>query len=205
MVDPEFVEDQDWRNGNEAIGQGRGDLAEFITTLGAPSDGGTALFLRYTFEIDDPARFMDLEMSVRYKEGFVAFLNGVEIARENYDGNITWDGRPSQELGLIDAQFARWIELDEDTAQHLRAGVNVLAVAVFQLHPDDTELLFEIELQCIVQRPGTPGIPESKEGGDVSVFQVAPTDGNDDDDFIVIQNQENDTVDVSNWRVSGDG
>jgi len=51
------------------------------SSIDAPS--GASLYLRLRFDVDAPERVVSLELSVLYKDGFVAYLDGREIARRN--------------------------------------------------------------------------------------------------------------------------
>ena len=40
----------------------------------------TSVFVRLPFEVEDPSQIKGLHMSARYDDGFIAYLNGVEVA-----------------------------------------------------------------------------------------------------------------------------
>src|SRR2546423_401999 len=48
-------------------------------------------YLRLPFSVSDPALFTDLRLRLRYDDGFVAFLNGQEVARRNAPASLSWD------------------------------------------------------------------------------------------------------------------
>ena len=52
--------------------------------------GTVSVYARAVFPLDDPAKILDVVLDIDFDDGFAAFLNGVEIAREN----ITDLGRP---------------------------------------------------------------------------------------------------------------
>jgi CotH kinase protein/Chitobiase/beta-hexosaminidase C-terminal domain/Lamin Tail Domain len=89
------------------------------------------IYLRTTFHVADPAIYDTLSLLVRYDDGFVAYLNGVEIARDRAGGVVNtplaWNaGGPTAH---DDAEAVQFVSFPVD--QHLgllRAGTNVLAV-----------------------------------------------------------------------------
>lgn len=52
-------------------------------TSSVPVPAGGSLYFRLRFDVADVARARSLELEVLYRDGFVAYLNGVEVARRN--------------------------------------------------------------------------------------------------------------------------
>ncbi|MCP4452493.1 MAG: DUF1800 domain-containing protein [Planctomycetes bacterium] len=78
---------RDWLAGPTGLGYGDGDDA---TVLSDMRHNYTSVYLRRTFQIDDPAQITGLVLEVAYDDGFVAFLNGQEVARSsNMEGRGT--------------------------------------------------------------------------------------------------------------------
>ena len=124
---------------------------------------GASLWTRYPFDAEEPDFFDRLELQIRYEDGFVAFLNGVEVARDNLTGPAQWDSmadgdRPDVLMGrpaIIDLSPHRGL---------LRDGRNVLAVQGLNNDASDEMFLLSLELEG---------------SGDVAVPQylVTPTPG----------------------------
>lgn len=72
--------DTNWQTGKGGIGYGDGDDQTII----APT---YALYLRQTFSIIDLAAIESLILQADYDDAFVAYLNGIEVARANIEGN----------------------------------------------------------------------------------------------------------------------
>ena len=72
--------DENWNNGNSGFGYSDNDDSTII-----PS-GTLAVFLRKTFTINDINEISNLILDVDYDDGFVAYINGVEVARANING-----------------------------------------------------------------------------------------------------------------------
>lgn len=57
-------------------------------------DRAAGCYLRVPFEVDDAARVLSMVLRLKFDDGFVAYLNGTEIARANVpDGAPSWDTR----------------------------------------------------------------------------------------------------------------
>ena len=49
------------------------------------------IYMRIPFSVFDVNALQNLELLMRYDDGFVAYLNGQEIARRNFTGTPQWD------------------------------------------------------------------------------------------------------------------
>jgi hypothetical protein len=102
------------------------------TTLSA--DNIRTFVFRKTFHITDPAFVRWLALRIDYESGFVAYLNGVEIARRGFDASTN-----PPALGAAAVRHFRGPTELIDLASFiptLKAGDNVLAV---QLHTDGVD------------------------------------------------------------------
>ncbi len=88
-VSPSF-NDAMWTNGATGIGYCR--AGEFDLLIGTSPSGNcqakfqninTSLCFRRTFYVPDPTNTMSLKLRMKYEDGFVAFINGTEVARAN--------------------------------------------------------------------------------------------------------------------------
>lgn len=73
-------DDTTWSNGAGSIGYGDEDDETII-------DRVTSLYMRRSFSVADLTAVNDMVFHADYDDGFVAYLNGVEIARANLEGN----------------------------------------------------------------------------------------------------------------------
>lgn len=69
--------DASWATGNGGIGFGDGDYATVIPT------NSVSIYMRKTFNIVDTSMVHSAIFCMDYDDGFIAYLNGVEIARSN--------------------------------------------------------------------------------------------------------------------------
>lgn len=125
--DPGF-DDSNWLEGPGGFGRGDGDDNTILP------DSVATVYIRKSFSIGDTALITSVLLQVDYDDAFVAYLNGVEIARSNigWPGKIQyWDdfsrdvhpavmfeGLPPEEF-FIDINFFKSI---------INEGENVLAI-----------------------------------------------------------------------------
>ncbi len=106
----------------------------------------SSLWSRVEFRIDeDPAIFDTLTLKMKYEDGFVAYLNGVEVARDNFSGPPNWNssanGNREDRYGYDFATFNISSHVSD-----LREGTNVLAIQGLNDNPADPNFLIMPEL-----------------------------------------------------------
>ncbi|HZN03340.1 MAG TPA: hypothetical protein VFD06_07100, partial [Candidatus Polarisedimenticolia bacterium] len=69
-------DDSAWLTGASGIGYGDNDDA---TVLSDMSNTYSTVYMRRLFDVPNPAALTGLEMRVDYDDGFVAWINGVEV------------------------------------------------------------------------------------------------------------------------------
>jgi len=122
---------------------------------GIMQNANASLWARIEFEAEEVEFFSSMTLRVRYEDGFVAYLNGEEIARANLTGLPAWSSaadanRPPE----ASSEFVSF-----DVSGHiaaLREGRNVLAVQGLNDSKDDGQFLI---------------LPELVAAGEVSVAQ----------------------------------
>ncbi|MFP6873784.1 MAG: lamin tail domain-containing protein, partial [Verrucomicrobiales bacterium] len=144
-----------WSTGNLGIGyeNSPGDYAELITTRVNPGEeaaGATSIYTRVKFNVSNPAEFTNLLLQMKYDDGFVAYLNGVEVARANVSGNAAFNSTASNHSDSLAVNF-------EDfplPGIMLTAGMNVLAVHAVNQGTGSSDMLI---IPQLVDRPGAAG------------------------------------------------
>lgn len=93
----------------------------------------------------DVASQGDLVASVRFDDGAIVYLNGVEISRENMpEGPVRFETMAlSQTEGDRELRFAR---SEPFPGSLLRRGWNVLAAEVHKEHEKSHDMIFDMEL-----------------------------------------------------------
>ena len=77
-------DDSGWENGPGGIGYGDDDDETIINQV-------LSLFMRRTFAVSDKSKIITALLSADYDDGFIAYINGVEISRRNVIGDGAWD------------------------------------------------------------------------------------------------------------------
>src|SRR5688572_2245525 len=88
------------------------------------------VFQRRTFRVADPKSIQSLVLRVEHEEGYVAYLNGVEIARNESKG-IRYPTPEEHAVGMEDPLLTVGVHDVSPFASLLVAGDNVLAVEGF--------------------------------------------------------------------------
>ena len=97
----------------------------------------TSLYMRITFDAPNLASLQSLTLKMQYDDGFVAYLNGVEVARRNAPTTVTWNSQAVEER-TSDVQATTFENFDvssflnSGTTGHLMATGNVLAIQVMK-------------------------------------------------------------------------
>ena len=140
-------DDSGWPQGSGGFGYADGDDATIIPTV-------MSVFMRRQFTIVDKTKIEAGVLSVDYDDGFVAYLNGIEIARANIVGEFP--PYTQQALGYIDPEPATPVSfiVSKEVLQNLLIqGENVLAVQVHNESINSSDLSSNVYLSV--------GIPDA--------------------------------------------
>ena len=143
-------DDAHWKEGRSgfSIGYGRYDAP---TALWGMIGNYHSLFLRKKFTLQDEQWIKSLVIRVDYRDGFVAYLNGTEIARRGIAGEL---GQPVPFNALASAHYRGNPELIdlEPYKQLLVKGENILAVQAHDDSINSNGFAFHVELLANVVR-----------------------------------------------------
>jgi len=104
-----------------------------------------SMYVRLPFELTDPGQIESLTLRMKYDDGYVAYLNGQEIASRNAPPAPTWDSSATVER--TDAQATTWENVDVSAhLGELLAGPNVLAIHAMNYVAADGDFLVLPEL-----------------------------------------------------------
>ena len=148
-------DDAAWPTGTSAFGYENipDDYQDLLETVVRPTDtiaGATSIYLRYSFDVIDPAQFQNLILRMRYDDGFVAYLNGVLVEQANLTGAIEYNSTASSHTDSLAVDFVNF-PLNGVT---LNAGTNILAIQIINQSSGSSDLLCEPEL---IDQPGASG------------------------------------------------
>ena len=129
-----WFDDVTWEEGPSGFGY---EDCPHGTVLNDMRDEYVSFYIRRRFHIGDPGLLPALLLSIDYDDAFVAYINGVEVARNNVDGlPPAFDTRAGDkhECGTTE-DFD--ISLDSDNP--LVSGTNVLAIQGHNRNFDDPD------------------------------------------------------------------
>ena len=118
----------------------------------------------------NPSAFDALLLNMRYDDGFVAYLNGVEVARRNAPASLAYNSSATTDRSIADVVKPETISLT-GFINLLNAGQNVLAIRglnsslgddSFQMLPELTGIIVHAE-QTGYFRTATPNDPNSRQ------------------------------------------
>lgn len=133
-----FFDDDAWEQGPGGIGYGDGDDNTEISTT--PS-----LYMRRVFTVQDVNEIVASSLYMDYDDAFVAYLNGVEIARSNIGTPgipPPWDqlSDDQHEALMYDGGFPEAYDLDENSLAQLSDGVNVLSIQIHNATNESSDM-----------------------------------------------------------------
>lgn len=148
-------DDAAWLEGPTGIGYGDDDDATLLRDMRktGTQPGYASVFLRRVFFIPNPDRISQLIFRIDFDDGFVAYLNGQEIARTNLNGNPP----EFSSLAASSHEAGEPVEYDLTSRQGLlRPGTNVLAIQVHNRELESSDLSVIPSLFSRVLLPGPP-------------------------------------------------
>lgn len=103
--------------------------------------GTQSVYMRVEFTVQDISDIMDLYLDVDYDDGFVAYLNGTEVARENVEDPISWDMELDnyREAIMYTGAHPYRYKIGEFISSDLNTGTNVIAVEVHNQHDNSND------------------------------------------------------------------
>lgn len=149
-------DDSAWQSGasafgfgypNQPIGEG-GDLAPVMHNLTDFIFHG-GVYLRQTFDLDDPASVVGMTLRMKYDDGFVAYLNGKKIAAANEPETLSRTSTATGNTEVGDNDISESFPVAY--SGKLMAGRNVLAIHGLNRSHGDSDFLLVPELEVRVQ------------------------------------------------------
>jgi hypothetical protein len=142
-------DDSAWISGAGGVGYDRDPTykAYFSIDVGHQMDGGNpSCYIRIPFAVSgDPKTFNAMTLRVRYDDGFVAYLNGVEIGRALFLGEPAWNSRAYSNHDDFEAVIFQEANLSAH-AGLLKQGQNLLAIQAMNSSTTSSDFLLSVEL-----------------------------------------------------------
>lgn len=126
----------------------------------------SGVYTRRAFAIVDRTRYVSLRLRMKYDDGFVAYLNGTEIARRNFTGTRVFNAVADSDRADTDAVVFADIDVTAEAQPVLVNGANTLAIHGLTRSTSHLDFLlaptFDAGLTPAAQTPGyftaaTPG------------------------------------------------
>ena len=150
-VDPGF-DDSDWIAGTTAFGFDLRTNNFFAEPIQA--DLGDLMFeknatayIRIPFEVD-PATFDLLHLYMKYEDGFIAYLNGIEVARDNAPEAPAWNSPSDGSRASSAADEFQRFDITPSKSL-LSAGSNLLAIHAMNNRDSSKDFLILPELKGV--------------------------------------------------------
>lgn len=139
-------------------GFGYGTDAEELKTVKTPlkdmrQKRYLSVFVRSAFSIDDPADIRKLTLKVVYDDGFVAYLNGVEVGRQAMNGKPPAFNQGAS--GTINNALEKIIDLKAHLGK-LKAGENILALQGHNANLSSSDFVLTPSLDAVLSLPPPP-------------------------------------------------
>jgi len=108
-------------------------------------DVNASSYLRIPFTLKDAAGISQLTLRMRYDDGFVAWINGRQVALRNAPDLLSWDS--SATARHPDEAAIRFETFDlSDEIGFLTSGTNLLAIQALNINATNRDLLVQAEL-----------------------------------------------------------
>lgn len=147
--------------------------------------GRCSAYVRLPFVVPDPQQVGPLTLRMRYDDGFVAFLNGTEVARANAPQTLAFDGLAPTNRYRYRATQEQPFDLSPCAAL-VQAGTNVLAIQGFNDRTNSPDFLLQAQLEtarvtlgdtAYFQAPTPSAVNGPPAAGLVSPVEASPKRG----------------------------
>lgn len=160
--DPDF-DDSAWISGTGGVGfeRGTGYESYFSIDVGSRMYGvNSSCYIRIPFTLSgDPRTASSLILKARYDDGFVAYLNGVEVQRALFDDALAWNSSAYSNHDDFEAVEFETFDISSRIAA-LRQGRNLLAIQAMNSGTTSSDFLFSVELAAVMSDlPPETGLP----------------------------------------------
>ncbi len=143
-----YYSDISWLYGTGGVGYDTGsEYMDFIDIdlYDQMYRGQTSCYIRIPFTTQQPEQFEVMTLRIRYDDGFVAYINGTEVARRNFEGTPTWNS--SAETTHTDSEAVNFEDIDISSyIDELGSGSNILAIHGLNASLTSSDFLISAEL-----------------------------------------------------------
>jgi hypothetical protein len=130
-------------------------------------NGSCYIRIPFTFS-DDKSTFDGMTLSIQYDDGFIAYLNGVEIARRNFSGDPAWNSLASSSSADDAAVIFEALDVT-DSLGVLKTGSNMLSIQALNVSLTSSDFLCTAELALTRMPVAEPVIDAIRYTGPISL------------------------------------
>ena len=150
--------DETWSDATTGIGYERSSGYENLIGAGGDIEGETydknsTAYVRIPFSVDSTKGLSGLTFRMKYDDGFIAYINGKEIASGNKPSSPAWNSDASSDHP--DSQATSFVDTDlsAQASEILQAGNNLLAIHSMNGDTRSSDLLAlpRLEAQFIIE------------------------------------------------------
>ena len=116
----------------------------------------TSCYFRIPFVLDtDPNELNSISLKIRYDDGFVAYINGEELTRDNFDPDVEfpdWNDNADSGHSDSDARLLQPFRVnrvdDPNVFNALQPGDNILAIHGLNVGTGSSDFLISAQLHA---------------------------------------------------------
>jgi hypothetical protein len=204
--------DSDWAlctGGAGGVGYETGSSYQSLITLDTEaqmygSGKNNSCYIRVPFTVDANvlADINELMLKVRYDDGFVAYLNGTQVASRNFTGTPSWNSHADSAIEASVQDFDEYIDIYQ-YASNVKVGANILAIHLMNSSPTSSDLLMSVALDAVsVKVEGELGLQNDLnllDGLRVTELMYHSPEGSDFD-YVELQNVSDVSLDLTGVR-----
>jgi hypothetical protein len=158
----------------------------------------------FTLDANSLADVNELTLKMRCDDGFVAYLNGKEVARANFTGTPAWNSHADSAIESITSDFDEVVDISAFISS-LRAGANILAIQGMNSGNTSSDFLISAELDAVLVRVEKQSSPDNNlnllDGLRITELMYHAPQGNSLD-YVELKNVGDKTFDLKGVRLS---
>ncbi len=164
----------------------------------------TSCYIRSPFDLNAAqlSGLQSLQLKIHYDDGFIAYLNGVEVARRNFNGSPAWNSNASSNHESGAGDFDLTLDLSE-FMDLLVEGRNLLAIHGLNVNLTSSDFIISTQLEGTLTQT-LPGQDYAREqallsGLRISELMYHAPEGSDFD-YVELKNISDSPIDVNGVR-----
>jgi len=143
-------DDGNWVHSKSGVGYGDNDDSTKV------AEGTLTVYMRFHFNVHSKSDIASLLLDIDYDDGFIAYLNGGEIARANIENPVSWDMELNtvHEAGLYKGGMPERFDVSGFIQSYLVEGENVLVIEVHNESSSSSDMSSNVFLHAGITQNG---------------------------------------------------